>query len=281
MPISDQADAENGNTRRQEFSEAQLRVLQAFERRWEETGRLPFETVVMTGQGPFRRGKLWSYLRGLGAVVGEMDDLPAPDLLVLGREGADEDAVARLLRRRQGKALRICSQEMLLAWAMTSVDPNEHPQTVKTFIDGHPALEMVRTELEGQWPGTDPIPNYGGGNYDPGQVESPLIRIGYRVGRTNGKPEGERRRLLRKAYRMELSSFPGDYSNEYIEKWGPAESGQRLKRMASHLAGRCRSFRRNEHADYSDAVSDYEDDLGWLKQTFYNPMTYGFRWPSS
>lgn len=269
---------------RREYPDAHHKVLRAFERRWDESGRVPFETAAVVGKGPFRRGKMQSYLWDLGVETRYLKDIGKPEVLVLGRtwiEGQEKRQTKQLLNRRRGETLRICSQEMLLAWSMTGVDPNERPQTARTFVEGHPALEMVREELEGRWPGTDPIPSGGDGSYEPGQTESPLIRIGYRVGRTNGKPEGRRRKLLRRAFEMELSSFPGDYPSQYIEEWGPARSGQRLERMARHIASRCRSFRRNENADYSEAIADYEDDLGWLKETFYTSTTYGFRWPSS
>lgn len=106
---------DQGNIRHQEFPSSHLEVLKAFEKRWEATGRLPFETVVMNGQGPFRRGKIWSYLHGLGAEVGDISDIDAPEILIVGREDFDKSAIERLLRRREGKQLRICSQEMILA----------------------------------------------------------------------------------------------------------------------------------------------------------------------
>jgi hypothetical protein len=170
---------------------------------------------------------------------------------------------------------------MLLAWSMTGIDPNRRPQTANSFVEGHPGLEMVRSELEERWPGTDPLPDpgSGAGEGDYGPDQSPLSRLGYSVGQ-NGESRPERRRVLTRAYELELDSLPGSYPEEYIQEWGPAESGQRLKRIADHLAANCRSFRQNQGGDYSLAIDQWEADLSWLKRQFYNPTTYGFRWPS-
>lgn len=280
MPTSTNEDPDDQNIQRREYSDSRLKVLRAYEKRWEEEGQLPFSAVVMEGMGPFSRGKIWSYLWDLGAEVSELEDATSPDVLVLGRERVDMNATCRLLRQREGERLRICSQEMLLGWSMTGVDPNKRPQTVDTFIEGHPALESVRSYLDGRWPGTDPIPSSGEGEGEAGEFgpkESPLVRLGYTVGQDGlGRPS--RRDLLHEAYELELDSLPGNYTEEYIEEWGPAESGVRLKRIANHLAANCRNFRGREN-DYSLAISHWEEDLRWLEEEFYNPLTYGFTWP--
>lgn len=277
-PTNDNPD--DRNLRRRGYSDSRLKVLRAYEKRWEAEGELPFSAVVMEGMGPFSRGKIWSYLWELGAEVSEIDDATGPDVLVLGRERVNMDATCRLLRRREGKRLRICSQEMLLGWSMTGVDPNKRPQTVDTFIEGHPALESVRSYLDGRWPGTDPIPSSGGGETGEfGPQESPLVRLGYTVGQ-DGLGRRSRRDLLQEAYELELDSLPGDYTEEYIEEWGPAESGARLKRIANHLAANCRNFRGRKN-DYSLAISHWEEDLEWLREKLYNPLTYGFTWPET
>ena len=275
-PDSQSPDSQSSD--RHGYSESHLEVLRAYEDRWEEGGSLPFTTVAMEGMGPFSRGKIWSYLWDLGAEVSELEDAASPDVLVLGRERVDMNATCRLLRQREGERLRICSQEMLLGWSMTGVDPNKRPQTVDTFIEGHPALESVRSYLDGRWPGTDPIPSSGEGEAGEfGPKESPLVRLGYTVGQDGlGRPS--RRDLLHEAYELELDSLPGNYTEEYIEEWGPAESGVRLKRIANHLAANCRNFRGREN-DYSLAISHWEEDLRWLEEEFYNPLTYGFTWP--
>lgn len=253
-----------------------------FENRWEETGNPPFDTAVVVGKNPFRRGKMLSYLWDLGAETKYLGDLEAPEVLVVGRswvEENDKPQMKDLLNQRRGERLRICSQEMLLAWSMTNVDPNRRPRTVQTFVEGHPNLEFITEFLGGEWPGTKPLPSFGAegeGDYGP---KTPLNIFGYRTGHKAKNMSG-RRRTLRDFFKLEPSSFPsGDYDKD---KWGtPAESGARLQGMANHLAAICRSFRKNQGRDYSLAVSHLEEDLAWLKKKYYHRLTYKFSWPSS
>lgn len=271
-------------TQEQSYPDNKLHVLRSFNRRWEESGRVPFDRAAVVGKNPFNRGKMQSYLWDLGVEAKYLREISRPEVLVLGRswvEDQEEHEVRRLLSQRRGQKLRICSQEMLLAWSMTGTDPNRRPQTAEPFVEGHPALEMIRAEMEGRWPGTDPLPSPGSGTGDGeyGPDESPLSRLGYSTGKT-GKGRSERRKILRRAYRMALGDFPGDYPEEYIQEWGPAESGKRLKRIADHLAANCRNFKSNRGGDYSTAIDQWEQDLKWLKQRYYVSTTYGFRWPS-
>ena len=258
---------------------AEEHVLHAFQQRWEERDDIPFRRVVITGQEPFRREKIWSYLSGLGAMVRRVGELSAPDILILGREAFEKDAIQDLLRDRRGDVLRICSQEMLLAWVMTGVDPNRDPDTARTFIDGHPGLSYVASLLKHRWPGTEALPSSAGQHRFHGPEVSPLKRLGYTTGKTKGLPRGERRRLLRKAFELKRSALPGRYGEWYLQEWGGAESSTRLKKLANKIASDCRDYR-TRTKDYSVSAEHLENDLAWLKETFYNPLTYDFEWPS-
>jgi hypothetical protein len=254
-----------------------------FENRWEETGNLPFDSAVVVGKDPFRRGKMLSYLWNLGAETKYLGDLEAPDVLVVGRSWVEENEkpqTKNLLNQRRGERLRICSQEMLLAWSMTDVDPNRRPQTVQTFIEGHPILESIAEFLGGKWPGTEPLPSFGSEEETSfGPDESPISRLGYKTGQ-NGVSASKRRSILRTVYELDLSSFPSGFSKDYLNEWGDARSGVRLERIAIQLAAPCRSFRKKK-GDYSLAISQREDDLAWLKEEYFNPLDYGFSWPST
>lgn len=224
-----------------------------------------------------------SYLWNLGAKTKYLGDLDEPDVLVVGRSWVEEDEkpqTKHLLNQRRGERLRICSQEMLLAWSMTNADPNRRPRTAQTFVDGHPGLEFVSEFLGGKWPGTDPLPSFGAeGEADYGPDKSPLSRLGYKTGR-KGASKSKRRSVLRKVFELDLSSFPPGFSDDYLNEWGPIKSGVRLERMAIQLAAPCRSFRKKT-GDYSLAISQREDDLAWLKEECYHPLGYTFSWPST
>ncbi|MCS3616301.1 hypothetical protein [Salinibacter ruber] len=271
----------NGNqSQEDDLKNSRHEVLDAFEQRWKEEGKLPFSRVVMEGIGPFGLGDLWIYLRELGAKVQEVGNISDPDLLVVGREKVGLNDIRQLLKKKQGERLRICSQEMLLAWAMTGVDPNSRPETADTFVDEHPILTEITDLLEGKWPGTEPIPYHGNSEGDIVRPDtSPLGHLGYSVGHS-GENRARRREALRKGFKMEKTSLPGEYSTRYIEKWGPAESGARLKRIADHIATHCRN-NKNNPADYDLAIEQWEADLGWLKKKYYSPLTYGFTWPET
>lgn len=73
---SDGQGFDSQSSHRHGYSESRLKVLRAYENRWEESGSLPFTTVAMEGMGPFSRGKIWSYLWDLGAEVSEIEDAP-------------------------------------------------------------------------------------------------------------------------------------------------------------------------------------------------------------
>lgn len=261
--------------------ETEEHVLHAFRNRWAELADLPFRRVVITGEEPFPQDKIWNYLKELGAKVLKVGDLSAPNILVLGREGFDKDSVHQLLRNRQGTVLRICSQEMLLAWALTGVDPNKDPDTARTFIEGHPGLSFVSSLLKRRWPGTDVLPSSAGESRFNGPEVSPLKQLGYTTGKTEGKPQSKRRRLLKKAFELERSNLPGRYPEWYLQEWGRAESSTRLQKIAKKIAWDCRNCRRKRDMDYDMAIAHLENDLAWLKETFYNPLTYGFEWPDS
>lgn len=272
-PQREDAHSQNDDARRE--------VFQGFRTRWEMQEEIPVRRIVITGQEPFGRGKIWSYLSDLGATVRNVGELSAPGLLILGREQFRKDPVRRLLYDRRGKVLRICSQEMLLAWALTGVDPNLDSSTAWTFIDGHAGLSFVASILRSRWPGTDPLPQSKGEFHFEGPDTSPLKRLGYTVGKTSGLPQSERRSLLRTAFELERSALPGQYPEWYLQEWGHAESSTRLKKLADKIAWSCRSYRKRDDKDFDTAIDHSENDLAWLKDTFYNPLTYDFEWPSS
>lgn len=99
---------------------------------------------------------------------------------------------------------------------MTNIAPNQRPQTAVTFIEGYPALAHIRDLLEGQWPGTDPIPISGDGTTN---IETPrrgpLSRLGYRVGRSGASRE-ERQEALQEVFKRSRDRLPGSYTESYL-----------------------------------------------------------------
>ena len=256
-------------------------VHRGYNHRWHAGDETPVQEGLTSGEGPFAKMDLWQYLhdRGLKTYF-NFSKIEAPGVLIVGRDGYDLDAIKALLDDRRGTVLRICSQEMVLAWSLTGVDPNERADTARSFINGHPALEAIATYLNDEWPGTDPLPRTGDGEAEfDGPEKSPLKRLGYEVGKT-GAPVSIRRRALKKAFELSPDDLPGTYRPEYLAKWGSAESSQRLEKIADSIASYCRTAH-NRSTDMSAAIDDWESDLDWLKRQFYNPLTFSFRWPDT
>jgi cbb3-type cytochrome oxidase subunit 3 len=96
-----------------------------------------------------------------------------------------------------------------------------------------------------------------------GQEMSPLTCFGYRVGKTKGRPEAERRAILEYAvaadYDRTLQFLPESYRNE----WGKPLSLERFNRIYQHLNNTAdlRDGRRN----YEVAVSHWRTDALWFR----------------
>ena len=95
-----------------------------------------------------------------------------------------------------------------------------------------------------------------------GQEMSPLVCFGYRVGKTKGRTEVERRAILEYAvaadYDTTLSFLPASYRND----WGGPLSVARFNRIYQHLSNMAdlRDNRRN----FEVAVSHWRADASWF-----------------
>jgi hypothetical protein len=95
-----------------------------------------------------------------------------------------------------------------------------------------------------------------------GQEMSPLVCFGYRVGKTSGRIEMERRAILEYAvaadYDATLPFLPASYRND----WGIPLSVTRFNRIYQHLNSMAdlRDGRRN----FEVAVSDWRADSSWF-----------------
>ena len=103
-----------------------------------------------------------------------------------------------------------------------------------------------------------------------------LSLSGYHVGRTSSLRTSGRREILNWIY---LEDDLGDLDDrEYARTWGAPGSSKRLKKMADSLAAFI-SHRRDVPADYSIAISHWEADLRYLKDTFHEPSKHKWTWP--
>ena len=108
-------------------------------------------------------------------------------------------------------------------------------------------------------------------------AEGLLAFMDYRVGRTNGTPALVRRALLSQIF---MGNLPPVFPPDYLHSWGTPASSARLQELAETIAAFTRNAKRNQSADMSDAIHDWEDDLQFLYEEYY-VHHFHFAWPSN
>ena len=108
-----------------------------------------------------------------------------------------------------------------------------------------------------------------------GQDASPLTYVGYRVGRTNGLPEWDRRRRLKACFMMQI---PPQLLGAY-QGWGEPVTSLRYDSICRHLL--MLVAMRRDRESYRFAVADWEADERWFRNEFATLARrlhqYGFR----
>ena len=108
---------------------------------------------------------------------------------------------------------------------------------------------------------------------------SALKLFGYTVGKTKGWPQEKRRRFLSDFMEREL---PPVVQKLFGGEYGSPMSSTRLRKVANLLASNCSSsFKRNAKG-YKKAIEDWENDLKFLRVTFYDGHGLKFHpWPET
>jgi hypothetical protein len=76
-----------------------------------------------------------------------------------------------------------------------------------------------------------------------------------------------------------LEDFPGTYPIGYLDGWGHARSGKRLKKIARSIASFCQNAKKRSNPP-DQAIRDWQEDLQWMKRELYHPLNFGFDWPT-
>jgi len=235
--------------------------------------------VKLLGKVPFDLADMKSFLKREGVALWKRGK--PMNALVLGREGWTESELDEIVDEAEGAVLQIYSQEMFVSVLAGHPDPfctwplRERLWDMYAFRSGHPALEYVSNGWAGWIKGvgaTAPL-SWTEHHSDFNQVEkSPLAILDYKVGES-GYDEFTRQGILRSAFE---GALPFVESAAYMETWGQPETAERLKRIAQHLANSIEKHR--NRVNHHTAVSDWTDDLKWLRETFYRGV-YRFNWP--
>lgn len=102
--------------------------------------------------------------------------------------------------------------------------------------------------------------------------------FGYRVGKS-GLDQSERRSILKYIYRGDL---PLVESFAYMKSWGEPASPKRLKKLANLIIiTRDYALKKSGKNSMIIATQHWEEDLKWMKKTFYDGHhSKRFLWPS-
>ncbi|WP_135444955.1 hypothetical protein [Vibrio tasmaniensis] len=102
-----------------------------------------------------------------------------------------------------------------------------------------------------------------------------LKGVGYSVG-AKGLPIGKRHELLSNVMHQQL---PYVISHTYRREWGEPSSTARLKKLANTIASLAKNSKRSPN-NTLEAISDWEEDLRWLKENYYRDGKYSWSWPN-
>lgn len=99
--------------------------------------------------------------------------------------------------------------------------------------------------------------------------------LGYKVGE-KGESEENRHDII--DFVFESHNLPIVNDENYMDRWGEARSEKRLKMLVHSLSGFIR-LKENHPDDNSAAISDWEDDLNYIKEEIYDTNDSTFPWP--
>ncbi len=233
-----------------------------------------------TGHGPWSDQFLESSLEELKY---KFYRLPDADLeyLIVGRKGWSKNDLLAQIESRQGRPLRIYSQEMWFAKIVTGRDPfdADDETLLLAFAADHPALQFLMLSPL-PWPeiSTPDGPVVVIGPSDFGVAESPLHILGYKVGATSDMTPVQRHQKLTQCFQSTQLDFCAGSNKEYRQNWGRAGSAQRLYRIAIHIKYLADGRVGKDHRKPQSRV-DWISDLKWLRATYFSSHSRWFSWP--
>jgi hypothetical protein len=139
-------------------------------------------------------------------------------------------------------------------------------------------IDQVTAQLETSFPWPETEAPTGDGSVDPNEWPDVglLGKLGYKVGK-GGKSKYRRRAILRKAFQANASEWlPVE---EQADQWGKPTSSKRLQKIANSLAAFARNARKRSDPSLEMAISQWEADLAYLKEQFYEEQ-FSFEWPN-
>lgn len=235
--------------------------------------------LLILGSGPWKKLELEEFLSSkyFECVSVEMN----PSILILGDFDFDNEEIDRILFSESylNKNLRIYTQELFVYYLITGEDPLENWEvdTLLTAVEDHKGLQYILNFPEFTWPisssDLESI-DYSISEIDPSDwdEESPLRKLGYTV-KEGALSEQQRHNLLTRAFSEPLDEYLN--SSHEKERWGKANSAQRLYAIASFISW-LNGF---QGSNKPGASERWRNDLQWLKEEFYL-RRMKFEWPN-
>lgn len=197
--------------------------------------------------------------------------------------------LTEVLQRKSVALPKLTDDELITTWirfaryaALTR--PAERPGRDRHFLDAlaadwdRRAITLDRDGAFFRWPTTLVAELTGMTAVDGAWPTAGMLdAFGYHVGKTRGLPPKGRTQLLRFIFEERL---PLVFDRTYTAAWGEARSTRRLQKLAETLAAMTRNAKRNTARDYTKAISDWEEDLQFLHDTYYVGH-FHFGWPKA
>lgn len=142
-----------------------------------------------------------------------------------------------------------------------------------------PLTTKPQTPRTWKWPTTEAFPAENQKSWD-GDFKpvSALGLFGYTVGKTNGWREDLRQEFLMDFIELELPQIVEENDGD---KYGDPLTSKRLEAVANLLASHIRNAKRRDSHSMRFAISDWEDDLAFLKEQYYVRAGLRFSWPNT
>jgi hypothetical protein len=243
--------------------------------------------VCCLGDYPFNESDLDKTVKNLGFPVHGHER--SSGILILGNNFSDNyqsksiKEIIYNLKFISGRNLRIYSQEMFIYSILKGID--FYSVEVSFNIENHISTHLLLQNIEDDyfsWPNTSifkrRVDKLSELNLTFLAQEKGLLKVfGYQVG-NKGLPKIQRRRILKKVYEFDLELIRNHVDIENLNEWSTPKSTQRLSKIAHSIAAFTRNAKRKTNVDYTQSISDWESDLKWLKEEYYDGRIF---WPNT
>jgi hypothetical protein len=234
------------------------------------------QVLEVTGDSPLPSAQLKALLRKLGfdeyiAPNGQLwDDLTSewpvpyadpPLLVIVGRENFDRGVLRMTLSDYFEEGIvntAFWAQEDFINYWLFGIEPQYIPNDPR--IENHPGLKFLASFSQYPWPWPLITASPSTGEFDNSNLEDEHLlkaRFGYSVAQDKNYTDAQRQRILDDALNATTNALE-------------------LKEIVYHIAWLIRTRKNINSRNFSRAITKWETDLNYLKQTYYRRQ---FKWP--